>query len=75
MSDSLVTQVVERLAGLPDTLQQRVLEFVEALSGSAHRGVPGQQLLRFVRAFPADTLQGMRDAIELGCEQVDAQEW
>uniref|UniRef100_B8HNT0 DUF2281 domain-containing protein n=1 Tax=Cyanothece sp. (strain PCC 7425 / ATCC 29141) TaxID=395961 RepID=B8HNT0_CYAP4 len=31
MSDSIVTQIIERLNDLPDDLQQRVLQFVTTL--------------------------------------------
>ena len=75
MSTSVVDQVIEQLQALPHELQWRVLEFTRALALSAPHGVPGQQLLRFAGALPTDDLQLMREAIEQGCEQVDADDW
>jgi hypothetical protein len=75
LNDTLVTQVVEKLSRLPAELQQKVLEFVETLTVSDQRGIPGRQLLRFAGTIPLEDLQLMRLAIEAGCEQVDVNEW
>jgi hypothetical protein len=75
MDTFIVEKVVEQLKVLPYELQWRVLEFTRALAISIPHGVPGQQLLRFAGAIPLDDLQLMRQAIEEGCEQVDAHEW
>jgi hypothetical protein len=71
----LVDRVVEQLKTLPYESQWRVFEFARALAVSAPRGVPGRQLLPFAGAIPADDLQLMRQAIEEGCERIDANEW
>ena len=60
---------------MPYELQWRVPEFTRALVVSTPHGIPGRQLLRFAGAIPPDDLQLMRQAIEQGCEQVDANEW
>lgn len=75
MDTFIVEKVVEQLKVLPYELQWRVLEFTRALAISIPHGVPGQQLLRFAGAIPLEDLQLMRQAIEEGCEQVDANEW
>ncbi len=75
MNNTLITQMVEKLNRLPADLQQKVLEFVEMLTVSVQRGVPGRQLLRFAGGIPLGDLQLMRLAIEAGCEQVDVNEW
>ncbi len=75
MDTSILDKVVEQLRGMPQSLQQRVLEFARALVGSTIQGVPGQQLLRFAGAIPPDDIQLMRQAIEEDCEQVDTNEW
>ncbi len=75
MSTPIIDKVVEQLEVLPYELQRRVLEFTRMLVVSVPRGVPGQQLLRFANVIPPDDLQLMRQAIEQGCEQVDANEW
>ena len=75
MDTSIVTQVVERLSLLPDSLQRRVLEYVQALDASIQQDVPGAQLLQFAGTIPMDDLAAMQAAIEAGCEQVDVNEW
>jgi len=72
---SIVDKVIEQLKALPHELQWRVLEFTRALAVSTPHGVPGRQLLRFAGSIPMDDVQLMREAIEQGCEQVDANEW
>jgi hypothetical protein len=75
MSDFIVTQVSKQLMTLPDHLQQRVFDFVQALKASARPGVSGQSLLRFAGLIPPDDLNEMRLAIEAGCGQVEAHGW
>jgi len=75
MDASIVDKVVEQMNALPNELQWRVLEFTRALTLSAPRGVSGKQLLRFAGAVPQGDVRLMREAIEQGCEQVDANEW
>ncbi len=75
MDTSIVEKTVEQLRTLPQDLQWRVYEFTRALALSTPRGVPGQQLLRFAGTIEEDDLQLMREAIEEGCERVDANEW
>lgn len=75
MDTSIVDKVIEQLKALPHELQWRVLEFTRALSVSAPHGVPGRQLLRFAGTIPFEDAQLMREAIEVGCEQVDTHEW
>lgn len=75
MDLSIVEKVVEQLKSLPQELQWRVLEFTRALSVSTPRGVSGAQLLRFAGEIPMDDVKVMRETIEQGCEQVDANEW
>jgi hypothetical protein len=72
---TLVDKVVDQLKTLPYEMQWRVYEFTRALVASVPRGVPGSQLVRFAGAIPLDDLQLMRQAIEEGCERVDANEW
>jgi hypothetical protein len=75
MDTPIIDKVIEQLKDLPDELQWRVLEFTRALTLSTPRGVPGQQLLRFAGTISPDDANLMREAIEQGCEQVDANEW
>ena len=75
MSDFILRQIMENTRDLPDDLQQQVLEYVHSLANSLQPGVKGQDLLRFGGTITGDDLQAMRQAIELGCEQVDVNEW
>jgi len=75
MDIPIVEKVVEQLRSLPQELQWRVLEFTRALAGSASRGVAGAKLLRFAGAISPADIGIMRETIEQGCEQVDADEW
>lgn len=75
MDISIVEKVVKQLKSLPQELQWRVLEFTRALSVSTPQGVAGAQLLRFAGTIPMADVKIMRETIEQGCEQVDANEW
>lgn len=57
------------------TTGPRVFEFTRALAISTSQGIPGQQLLHFAGAISSEDAQQMREAIEQGYEQVDANEW
>jgi hypothetical protein len=75
MDTPIVGKVIEQMKALPYEMQWRVLEFTRALALSSPRGVAGNQLLRFAGAVAMDDLDLMREAIEQGCERVDADEW
>ena len=75
MSDVILRQIMENTRDLPDDLQQQVLEYVHSLVRPPQPGGRGQDLLGFAGAIPADDLEVMQRAIELGCEQVDVNEW
>lgn len=63
------------LGRLPVSQQRQVLEFARTLVAAPPRGVPGADLLRFAGTIEADDLDKMTQAIEEGCERVDADEW
>lgn len=75
MSDQIIANVVTQLATLPDELQRKVLEFVEALKANSPRGLAGQRLLPFAGFIPPADLQEMRLAIETGFGRIDLNEW
>ncbi|QYO67369.1 hypothetical protein JVX88_11550 [Leptolyngbya sp. 7M] len=75
METSMIQTIVQQLEGLPQPLQQQVLEFVRSLAHSPIQGTPGAQLLQFAGTIPSDDLRLMREAIEQDCEQVDLNEW
>jgi len=75
MNASIADEVLEQLKGMPQELQRRVLHFTRALAQSTPRGAPGRQLLHFAGSIPLDDVSLMSEAIERGCEQVNAGEW
>jgi hypothetical protein len=75
MDAPIIEKVVEQLKALPHELQCRVLEFTRALAQSTPHGVPGQQLLHFTGTISPEDAKLMREAVDQGCEQVDANEW
>ncbi len=75
METSIVDRVTEEVKALAPELQRRVLEFARALAVSTPRGVPGSQLLQFAGELTPEDARLMREAIEQGCEKVDAREW
>jgi hypothetical protein len=75
MNSAIRKKVIEQIDALPEVLQRQVLAYVEALRTEGRRGVRGEQLLEFAGAIPRQDLHLMQQAIEDGCEQVDANEW
>jgi hypothetical protein len=71
----IIEEVVQRLAPLPDNLQQKVLDYVQAIVDEAQAGTPGVRLLRYAGSLPLTELETMRQAIEKGCEQVEPHGW
>ncbi len=74
MTDAIRDQIIRQLDGLSDRDQRRALSFVRSLS-AAPEGVSGGNLLRFAGAFEPEEARRMSEAIEEGCERVDAGEW
>lgn len=75
MDASRIREIVRELEDLPNNLQQDVLDYVRQLSSAKPRGVPGRELLQFAGTITKGDAEAMREAIEAGCEQVDADEW
>ena len=78
MVDSQIhRELVKQLEHLPPSLQQQVLDFARSLSSSQlkPRGIPSQELLKFAGVVGPEDCRAMMEAIEAGCEQVDANEW
>ena len=75
MTSSVLTEIEKKVRELPENLQRQVLIFVDALKISSTRGKSGRLLLEFAGTIPLEDLKIMDNAIELGCEQVDSNEW
>jgi hypothetical protein len=75
MSKQAHGELVELVGTLPAKEQRRVLEFARALADAKPQGTPGSDLIRFAGTISPDELARMSQAIEEGCEQVDANAW
>ena len=75
MDPSITQEIVERLHELPASQQQLVLEVVRSLASPKPQGVPALDLLPPTGAITADDAREMMNAIEEGCERVDANAW
>ncbi len=73
--NATIQQIVQQLDSLPSDLQKRVYDFTLGLSRSQPKGTPGKDLLQFAGTIPPDDIEAMKQAIEEGCEQVNADEW
>lgn len=75
MLDSTIqNDLLKEVEQLPPPLQRKVVEFAHSLAGSAPRGTPGDQLLRFAGTMTAEDAKEMMAAIE-DCERIDPNEW
>ena len=75
---TLQGELLSYLGQLGSDDQARVVDFARNLSTgpSARRvGVAGKDLMRFAGTISAEDGQQMIDAIEEGCEQIDASKW
>jgi hypothetical protein len=63
------------LGQLPVEQQRQVLEFAKTLTPPPAQGVDGASLLRFAGRIEEADLAAMSQAIEEGCERIDADEW
>jgi hypothetical protein len=75
MDASITKEIVEWMHELPAAQQQLVLEIVRSLASQRPQGVPAKDLLPFAGVISAEDAREMADAIEEGCERVDANAW
>jgi hypothetical protein len=68
-------EIAERIDALAPDQQERVLQFVASLPSRAINGESGLSLRHFARSLDSDSAQQMIQAIEEGCEQVEAGGW
>ena len=68
-------QVLVEMRRLGSDQQRRVLEFTKTLTSSLQKGTRGTDLLPFAGAIAKGDLNEMAEAIERGCEKVNADEW
>lgn len=72
---SLREALLKELDGLPEKLQQQVLDYARSLTANAPQGVSGEKLARFARTLTPEAAQEMSDVIEADCEKVDLNDW
>ena len=76
MVDGTIEQELSTCLGrLPVERQRQVLQFARTLETSPLQGVRGSTLLQFAGTIDAADLEAMSQAIEDGCERIDADEW
>jgi hypothetical protein len=74
MSTDLPSQIHSELAGLDATKQRQVLAFIRTLK-QVPKGIPGSELKEFAGTLTDADARSMIEAIEAGCEQVEADGW
>jgi hypothetical protein len=76
MVDATIEQELSNcLCRLPIEQQRQVLEFAQTLTAPPLQGVRGSTLLQFTGTIDESDLEAMSQAIENGCEGIDADEW
>jgi len=75
MDPSITKEIVERMHELPAAQQQLVLEIVRSLASQRPQGVLAKDLLALAGVISAEDAREMAEAIEEGCERVDANAW
>ena len=73
-TQTVTTKIFAELNDLSLEKQQEVLAFARSLK-SRPVGVKGSSLLGFAGNIPSSDLAQMEEAIEEGCERIDADEW
>ena len=72
---AMKSELLHHLNRLPTAMQCQVLQFARALEMTTYAGVPGSSLISFAGRIPQDDLIAITQAVEDGCERVDAHEW
>jgi hypothetical protein len=68
-------EIVARVDRLSPEMQEEVLRFVASLRTASPKGENGAALRRFSGSLDPASAREMIQAIEEGCERVDAHEW
>ena len=74
-NQTTIQEIVERLETFSPAKQRQVLNFTLGLAGETPKGIPIQELLKFVGLFPPEDLEQIKQAIEEDCGKIDASEW
>jgi hypothetical protein len=68
-------EIIARVQALSPELQRQVLQFVTSLASSGRKDSTALVLLSLGGSLDPTSAREMREAIEEGCEQVDADQW
>ncbi len=72
---SVVDQIVEQIAALTPSLRHILFLQLNQEAPLLPKGTPGTDLLAFESRLGSNSAREMTEAIESGCEQVDARDW
>ena len=75
---AIKSELLFYLGNFPADAQARVVDFARMLASSSEAnrvGVPDNVLMQFAGAISEEDARQMIEAIEVGCEQIDANEW
>ena len=72
---NLKKELLAQVEQLSPESRRRVVDFATRLARSAHKGTPGDTLLRFAGTIAPADAKAMMDAVELGCERIDHDAW
>jgi hypothetical protein len=68
-------EIAQKVDALAPDQQTEVLQFVASLASRTLNGESGLSLRRFARSLDSDSAEQMIQAINEGCEQVEAGGW
>lgn len=72
---TIQSELLRAVEQLPPPLQREVVNYAHSLVHPRPRGTPGRELLRFAGIMTPEEGKAMMDAIEEGCERIEADEW
>ena len=76
MLDAVIqSDLLKEVEQLPPPLQRKVVNYAHSLAQPRPHGTPGGQLLKYAGFLSPEEAKAMMDAIEEGCERIDANEW
>jgi hypothetical protein len=67
--------IAKQVEKLPLEMQEQVLRFATSLTASPAPGEKGARLRQFSHSLDSLSARQMTEAIEEGCERIDATEW
>lgn len=78
LDPAIQSELLSYVGLLPGDDQARVVEYARALANKSKpllRGTPGKDLLHLAGTISEEDARQMIEAIEEGCEQIDASKW